>query len=70
MFLLLCLIADVRISYKGEMRSLFFQLVKLQLCTKAAVCDILQLESLAMKGFSKKITSTISCLCNDGTAAV
>lgn len=48
------LIADIRIPYTGGLCSFFFQYVKLQVCTRAAVCSILQLENLAMEEFLKK----------------
>lgn len=63
------LIADIRIPYTGGLCSFFFQYVKLQVCTRAAVCNILQLENLAMEEFLKKFRAQFHEFACDGGAA-
>lgn len=49
------LFISIRIPYKGEFCSFLFQLIEFKSRSRAAVCDLPQSESLAMKGVSEKM---------------
>lgn len=51
----------LRTPYKGELCSSFFQVVELQLCTRA-VCGMLLLETLPMKDVSENYMHSLLAL--------
>lgn len=50
------MIICIRIPYKGKICRLLFQRVESQLCIRAAVCDVLQLQSLVMEDVAEEMT--------------
>lgn len=59
----------LKTPYKGELCSSFFQVVELQLCTRA-VCGVLLLETLPMKDVSEKLHVRFVGFASNDAAAV
>lgn len=59
----------LKTPYEGELCSSFFQVVELQLCTRA-VCGVLLLETLPMKDVSEKLHARFVGFASNDAAAV
>lgn len=60
----------LKTPYKGELCSSFFQVVELQLCTRAVCGGVLLLETLPMKDVSEKLHARFVGFASNDAAAV